>query len=125
MEPNASESEPEAAEPPGEEKPDYDLINVSLPPYYVVSYCSMIGFDRPEDRPWREIERSSPFFASETLACSCSEVSRVGSRWSQLQAFQPIRIYMHRCFFRDNGKITFYRIGQCPACKTIYWSEDE
>lgn len=104
---------------------EYDVINLSIPPYYVVSYCKMIGFDLPEDRAWREIARGSVFFAQELLACSCSELSKIGSRWSQLPAFQPIKIYMHRCFFRFEGKISFYRIGQCPACHTIYWSEDD
>ena len=122
MESNASEPEVQS---PSITKFDYNVIDLNLPPYYVISYCNMIGFDRPEDRPWREVMRASPFFGEEVLACSCSEVSRVGSRWSQLQAFQAIRLFMHRCFFRDDGKITFYRMGQCPACHTIYWSEDE
>lgn len=105
-------------------KKDIDVLTPALPPYHVVASSRTLGFDRPEDSLWKEIAKNSPHFSRETLPCGCAERIRRGSEWSHLKACRQIEVFIHRCMFNHNGISSVYRIGQCPACRTVYWSED-
>ncbi len=103
---------------------DIDVLTPALPPYYVITSCTTLGFTKPEDSLWKEIAKGSPHFGKELLPCSCVDLVRRGSQWSHLKACRQIEIFIHRCLFNYNGRSDIFRIGQCPACNTIYWSAD-
>ena len=105
-------------------KKDIDVLTPLLPPYHVVTSCVTLGFDRPEDCSWKQIPRESAHHAAELFPCDCADRVRRGSQWSHLKACRTIEIFIHRCLFNYDGSSQIYRVGQCPACHTIYWSED-
>jgi hypothetical protein len=103
---------------------DIDLLTPALPPYSVVISCGALGFDRPQDSPWKQIPRDSPYYCKELLPCPCADSARSGPQWTHRKGSRQVEIFMHRCLFNHNGSSDIFRIGQCPACNTIYWSED-
>jgi hypothetical protein len=124
MQQNPSDPLNEAHEPLSAESSEHDLTTVKLPPYHVINSCRTLGFNRPMDCVWTEITPESPHFLLDQLPCPCAEYRRIGSRWSGLRASATIEVFIHRCLFNDEGKSTIFRMGQCPACHTIYWRHE-
>ena len=102
-----------------------DLTHVSLPPYNIITSCKTLGFYKPLDCFWSEITAGSPHHLKEIVPCACADHRRIGSRWSGLRASATINVYIHRCLFNDKESSSIYRMGQCPACHTIYWTREE
>jgi hypothetical protein len=110
-------------EPDGES--ERDLITVTLPPFHIINSCRTLGFSKPLDCFWSEITPDSPHFLQDQLPCTCAEYRRIGSRWSGLRASAVIDVYIHRCLFNEEDTSSIYRMGQCPACHTIYWTRED
>lgn len=102
-----------------------DLISVNLPAYSIVGSCKTLGFEKPLDCFWSEITPESEYFLKDQYPCACADYRRIGSRWSGLKASATIQVFVHRCLFNDKDTSVIYRMGQCPACHTIYWSREE
>ncbi len=121
---NSNESAPESAVSPIADL-DADMVSVDLPPYHIILACTTLGFAKPLDCYWSAMPALVEGQASgQTVACACAEHRRIGSRWSGLRTSAPIQVFTHRCMFNDNGGSTIYRMGQCPACNTIYWAKE-
>jgi hypothetical protein len=124
MQHNPSDPISETGEPLSTGSSDQDLITVSLPPFHIINSCRTLGFNRPMDCNWSEIGPESPHYLQDQLPCSCAEHRRIGSRWSGLRASATIEVFIHRCLFNEEGASSIYRMGQCPACHTIYWTRE-
>ena len=104
---------------------DIDPVATNLPPLTIVNSCETLGFTKPLDCFWSEIPVDSDYYLTEQYPCACADYRRIGSQWSGLRVSSTINVYVHRCLFNDNDSPTIYRIGQCPACKTIYWRYEQ
>jgi hypothetical protein len=100
---------------------DENPVATNLPPLTIVNSCEALGFNKPLDCFWSEISPESDYYLTEQYPCTCADYRRIGSQWSGLRVSSAINVYVHRCLFNDQDSPTIYRIGQCPACNTIYW----
>ena len=99
-----------------------DATQVTLPPLNIIASCKTLGFYKPLDCFWSEVTTESEHYMREQYPCSCADFRRIGSRWSGLRASGTINVFIHRCLFNDKDSASIYRMGQCPACNTIYWT---
>ena len=102
-----------------------DLTTVSLPPFHIINSCRTLGFAKPLDCYWSEITPDSPHYLQDKVPCTCAEYRHLGSRWSGLRVSGKIEVFIHRCLFNEEDSSSIYRMGQCPACHTIYWSREK
>src|SRR5439155_10314110 len=97
-------------------------IICDAPPYVIVSACSYIGVEAPEDVRW---EGAVHFLAEH--GCLLSEPGAV------LDAFPgkaghaacccggPLPPLLEYRFFLSDGTRADYLLGQCGRCLTVYW----
>ena len=99
-----------------------DATQVTLPPLNIIASCKTLGFYKPLDCFWSEVKADSEHYMREQFPCTCADFRRIGSRWSGLRASGTINVFIHRCLFNEHDSASIYRMGQCPACNTIYWT---
>jgi hypothetical protein len=104
-------------------------IDCDSPPYSIVEACRLIGIESPEDVRWCRVSRFLKGFASwqelfdlhrwkillglsdpEKGVCACGE---------------PLPRLEKYGFTKLTGDESFYLLGQCRRCHTIFWEDAE
>jgi hypothetical protein len=103
-------------------------MECDAPPYPIVRECRSLGMRDPEDVRWCRLVRSPPGAAGWcglfTVPSWRSDSARASSG-SRCSCGQPLPALTRYAFRLSSGREVVYRIGQCPRCRTMYWSEGE
>ncbi len=98
------------------------------PPYPIVKECRSLGMRDPEDVRWCRLVRSPPQavgWCGLFTAAFGRGASAPGPAGSRCSCRQPLPALNHYTFLTSSSREVVYRIGQCPWCRTIYWSEGD
>ena len=87
-----------------------------LPAFSVIAGSDQVGFHKPLDHPWIEIDVES----QPSLSCDCYK--RYG-RGQTGKCYLKVEVPLRHCRFTTPEGIFEHRIGQCQRCLTIYWTD--
>lgn len=86
----------------------------------VLAASEQAGISDPLDNAWREIPAAASRVAPDSLTCDCYKLYGRGERG---RCYLSVEVPIRRFFFETDAGDRAYRMGQCPRCRAIYWSD--